>query len=142
MAGAPNDNKIGEEGQGAESDPGDVFAPQSTSEGYQHYKQSDRIPKHFAALISHGSRTPHSSSFEFLKSIDLPLSSQGIKEATATGKYLKRYFEREFYYDFDKIIIECSPFLSCMITAAHIAKALGCKEVLINFRATQVLQPS
>ena len=42
-------------------------------------------------------------------------------------------------YKFDKIIIESSPFLACIMTAAHIAKVLGSSSVTINYRATQVL---
>ena len=41
-------------------------------------------------------------------------------------------------YNFDKVIIECSPFLRCMMTAGHVAEALGVKEVMINHRAAEM----
>ena len=40
---------------------------------------------------------------------------------------------------FDKVIIDCSPFVRCMMTAAQIAKVLDVDEVMINYRATELL---
>jgi broad specificity phosphatase PhoE len=40
---------------------------------------------------------------------------------------------------FDKIIIDSSPFLRTMMTAGQIAKALEVEEVVINYRASELL---
>ena len=40
---------------------------------------------------------------------------------------------------FDKIIIETSPFLRCMQTAAQVAKALNHPKVVINYRLSEML---
>ena len=55
---------------------------------------------------------------------DPPLTPQGVKEAIVTGNFLKEHFSDNSYH-FDKVIIECSPFLRCMMTAAQIAKIFG-----------------
>lgn len=90
-----------------------------------------------------------------MRNPDPALTPNGMQQARATGKFLKHYFE-ENGYKFDKIIIECSPFLKCMMTAGQIIKilqgsseeedvldddtaALNQKEIHINYRATQVL---
>lgn len=40
---------------------------------------------------------------------------------------------------FDKIIIECSPFMRTMQSSAGIAKALGVKEIHLNYMACEHL---
>jgi len=41
-------------------------------------------------------------------------------------------------HHFDKVIIETSPHLRCMMTAGRIAEAFGIKEVQINYQASEV----
>ncbi len=55
--------------------------------------------------------------------LDPELTMFGVKEAKVTGKFLKNYIH-QFVKKFDKLIIKSSPFLSTMMTAAHIATAL------------------
>ena len=67
-----------------------------------------------------------------------------MKQAKATGEFLNEYF-LENGYAFDKLIIECSPFLRCMMTAGQIAQGLialeivGETDITINYLATDVL---
>ena len=78
-----------------------------------------------------------------------------MQQAKSTGEFLKQYFH-ENGYNFDKVIIECSPFLRCMQTAAQIAVEvpgtesitrevrgefvpIGGHEVKINYRASEIL---
>ena len=71
--------------------------------------------------------------------IDPPLTPLGIEQAKATGRYLKQYF-RDNNYQFKRIVIECSPFLRAMMTAAWIAKELGgCAEIHINYLIAELL---
>lgn len=56
----------------------------------------------------------------------------------ALGEFLNKYFI-ENGYKFDKVIIETSPFVSCIMTASHLAKILGCGEVNINYRASKII---
>ncbi len=51
---------------------------------------------------------------------------------------MKQYFDKN-HYKFDKVIVECSPFLRCIMTAGQIAKGLGVEEVTINYRASEIL---
>ena len=51
---------------------------------------------------------------------------------------LKKHFKDNGYI-FDKIIIECSPFLKCMITAGLLATEFSQSEVTINYRAHGIL---
>ena len=67
---------------------------------------------------------------------DLPLSRKGINQAMEKADFFVKYFEDNNYH-FDKIVIECSPFLRCMMTAAQIASSLGQEEVVINYRAAE-----
>jgi len=51
---------------------------------------------------------------------------------------LKKYW-KENEYAFDEIIIECSPFLRCLMSAAWLANELGVKTVYINYNLNQHL---
>ena len=94
--------------------------------------------KHFAAVIRHGEGGDHVPDFTYPNRHDPPLTLRGMNQALATGEFLKWYFT-EFCYDFDKIIIECSPFLRCMMSAGQIADALEVNDVEINYRASEIL---
>lgn len=69
---------------------------------------------------------------------DPPLTPLGLRQAEETGKFLALYFEKH-RYKFDKIIIETSPYLSCIMTAARIAHALDEKDVFVHYRAIDYL---
>ena len=68
----------------------------------------------------------------------LPSALRLPNQSRATGKFLKKWFS-ENGYKFDKVIIESSPFLRCMISAAEIGKAFDCKDITINYRASVTL---
>ena len=63
---------------------------------------------------------------------DCPLTTLGLSQAHVTGQYLRKYFKEN---GFDKIIIESSPFLRTLETAAAIAKELSVYEIDVNYRA-------
>ena len=100
------------------------------------------LRKHFAAIIRHGEHDDGSNqSYEYLEApnkSDPPLTPLGMNQASKTGKYLNTFFKNN--YNFDKVIIECSPSLRCMITASQIASQLdylyvGSGRITINYRA-------
>ena len=95
--------------------------------------------KHFAAVIRHGERGDRVENFPCPNPCDPPLTPHGLKQAKATGDFLKEFFASK-NYQFDKVIIECSPFLRCMMTAGQVASALGIKEIIINYRTAEFLQ--
>ena len=70
--------------------------------------------------------------------LDPPITINGVNEARVTGEFLKKHFETN-HYNFDKVIIECSPFLKCIMTAAHLAPVLGVEEITVNYQATDFL---
>ena len=74
--------------------------------------------KDFAAVINHGQAMDHSEGARrHANRSDPELTEDGMTMAKATGRFLKKYFE-ENNYKFKRVIVECSPFLSCMQTAA------------------------
>jgi hypothetical protein len=66
------------------------------------------------------------------------LTPKGIIQASATGKFLKEYFDSN-NLTFSKVIIECSPFVRCKMTSAQIALHLGVENVQINYLASELL---
>ena len=73
-------------------------------------------------FIRHGERCDNSKLEEERARIEVksdpPLTRLGVAQAHMTGKYLKTYLKSGKY---DQIIIETSPFLRTMETAAGIA---------------------
>ena len=96
--------------------------------------------KHFAAVIRHAERGDMVSNYKFVDNEhDPPITPRGILQAKATGNFLNQYFKNNGY-KFDKMIIECSPFLRCLMTAGQIAPILDTgytagKKIIINYRA-------
>ena len=72
---------------------------------------------HFIAVIRHGERGDSVPGFKVENKDDPLLTPKGMKQAFATGVYLKKYFKDNNLL-FDKIIIESSPFIRCMMTSA------------------------
>ena len=79
---------------------------------------NNNFEKHFGAIINHGEhRSDARHKPAKFNLCDSALSDLGIQQAKATGNFFKKYlFENSF--DFPKIIIECSPYLKAMMTAA------------------------
>ena len=90
----------------------------------------------FYAIVRHGERGNAVPGFVFKNQFDPPLTPLGIEQATATGKFLKEFFDSKGWC-FDKIIIESSPFLRSMQTAAWVAHELDVSEILINYQISE-----
>ena len=92
-------------------------------------------------FIRHGERCDNSDDIDELNRVDNeydpPLTKLGISQAHVCGQYLRKYLERGGY---DRMVIEASPFLRCMETAAAIAKELGLPEVDVNYRCAEWLK--
>ena len=75
---------------------------------------------------------------------DPPITARGRKEARATGEFLKSYFKAN-NYQFDEVIVECSPFLSCIMTAGLIGNIIGLENrkkplpITLNYRSSDIL---
>ena len=69
---------------------------------------------------------------------DNKLTEKGIQQSKDTGNFLQKYFKLN-NLNFDKIIIEFSPFIGCMMTAGQIARELGVKQTTINHKAHEIL---
>ena len=101
---------------------------------------------HFVAMIRHAERADSVKDknkkrvMEFKNKVDPQLSPKGIEQAKATGRYLKKYFE-DNQMTFDHFVIESSPFLRTLQTAAWIASELGsaCKQIHVNYLLTDLL---
>ena len=70
---------------------------------------------------------------------DPPLTPLGVTQVEETGHYLKRYVEQ---HGFDEIVIECSPFIRTVQTAAIIAKAIGKSKVRVLYKYHEWLHPA
>ena len=62
---------------------------------------------------------------------DAPLSNLGVSQAHVTGKWLKEYLRGGQY---QRVVIESSPFLRTLETAAAIASEVGVGEITVNYR--------
>lgn len=70
------------------------------------------------------------------KAVDPKITAHGVRQAEATGKYLKAVLEEQ---KITEIIIESSPFIRCLQTASLIAKELGKTQVKVNFLVCELL---
>ena len=57
----------------------------------------------------------------FENTIDVPLTKEGVAQATRTGQFLNNYFKNKNMH-FDKMIIKTSPFIRTIMTASCIAE--------------------
>ena len=68
---------------------------------------------------------------------DPPLTKLGVAQAHVCGKRLRNTLENKAY---DRIVIETSPFLRCLETAAAIAKELDISKIRVNYRYSEWLK--
>ena len=61
----------------------------------------------------------------------------GVQQAHKCGQYLREYMKSN---DYTCVILESSPFLRCMETAAAIAKEIGIDEINVNYRYSEWLK--
>ena len=91
--------------------------------------------KCFVALVRHGERADQAplskTSKPYLIKHDPPLTDKGIQQALETGKALKKFLHSDLKVD--EVVLECSPFIRTMMTAAGIAKELGLPKIHINY---------
>ena len=59
-----------------------------------------------------------------------------MEQAKLTGQML---YQSLSDIKFDKLIIECSPFIRTMQTASQIANEFKTKEIIVNFQACEIL---
>lgn len=90
----------------------------------------------FCALIRHGERADNIDGqmrdklgIEVEDLNDPPLTPLGIDQAKDTANYLKQYLEKNEY---THVVIEASPFLRTMQTAATVAKVLDVPKIRLN----------
>lgn len=86
---------------------------------------------HFIAFVRHGERADDSKlcyekNWNIVKEsevnfVDPPLTKIGCSQAIVTGRYLKDYFKK---LKPTKIIVKCSPYIGCIMTASNIASEL------------------
>ena len=106
---------------------------------------------HFCALVRHGERidyTKEVNPHNLKNPLDPSLSSLGLSQAERTGEFFAKYCPKKtssistdenFHHGFDTYVIETSPMLRCIQTAAKIASKLGVKKIKINYMATEFL---
>ena len=121
----------------------DWFSPK---ELLQSFKKTDRVSKiRYNFVVRHGEKTDIAGTKEGNHEVienrdDPPLTKLGQSQAKKTGEYLKyilAQFEATTGRKFDHIILESSPMLVCIETAAQIAKALDMKKVTLNYRYSE-----
>ena len=95
----------------------------------------------FVALIRHGERADaapkQATSKKWEVYHDPPLTDKGIKQAYETGLALKKFLYED--QACSEVILECSPFLRTLMTAAQIAKGIGHAKIRINYLYCELL---
>ena len=105
------------------------FKPSTPSEHHVFDQNQNLSGNSICFMIRHTERADKTVIPEtFRTKEDPPLSSLGIKQSHITGQYLKKWFEMN-EMEFDKIIIESSPFIRTLQTANSIASELGVKQI-------------
>eukprot|EP00347_Sterkiella_histriomuscorum_P019307 403342151 len=93
-------------------------------------------------FIRHGERADkhleeNGKPIEFMD--DAHLTQIGIQQAKETGLFLKSYIEEN---KFEEVILESSPFLRVMMTAAQIAKQLSIPKITVSYNHREIMHPS
>lgn len=65
---------------------------------------------------------------------DPPLTPLGVQQAIETAEFLQKHLEQNGY---TTVVIESSPYLRSMQTAAETAKVLGHKSMKINYKLAE-----
>ena len=68
---------------------------------------------------------------------DCPLTHLGVSQAHVTGQFLRDYLDQN---GFERVIIESSPLVRTLETAAAIAHELSFSEININYRIFEWLK--
>jgi broad specificity phosphatase PhoE len=89
----------------------------------------------FLSFIRHGERCDNVDDPEQLARIefpwDPPLTFEGEAQARMTGDHIKKLL-RDYNYEY--VVIEASPWIRTLQTAAVIAKQVGIPQVRVNFK--------
>lgn len=93
-------------------------------------------------FVRHGERSDKSDIEEERARIDnlhdCPLTHLGVSQAHLTGQYLRDFLAGEGY---ERVVVESSPILRTLETAAAIAQHLDIDEININYRIFEKLNP-
>ena len=91
-------------------------------------KESSR----YVFCVRHGERCDWTTEYKHLYkgNYDGQLTPKGRIQAKETGQFLKKYLET--IQPLTKVIIECSPFVRVMATAAIIAVELGLQNIPVE----------
>ena len=87
-------------------------------------------------MVRHGQRADFCAKQEFSNKQDPRLTPHGLEEAKLTGEFVRKYLDD---IKPDKVIIECSPFMRAMTTAAQLAKEIGIYNIGVNYMFTEFL---
>ena len=92
-------------------------------------------------MVRHGERCDNSADAEErlrakANPMDPPLTQLGISQAAILGQSQRDYLQK---HNYKKIVIESSPFLRCLQTAAAFAKELGITYITTSYRASEFL---
>jgi len=93
-------------------------------------------------VVRHGERADHDPEIreQWIGHPDPILTTIGHKQAAETGHFLKaklEEIEKKEGKQFDKVILECSPFIRTMATAAQVGKAIGKEDIALNCRFSE-----
>ena len=102
----------------------------------------DQQTERYCFVVRHGERADLARKHQQIirNEVDPPLTELGLEQAVETGLFLRKYLqevEKEIGKKFDSVILESSPFIRSMATAAQIAKPLGINKVKINYRFSE-----
>lgn len=87
------------------------------------------------ALVSHGDTAKQSMK----NKNDPQLTHKGKIQARVTGDFLDAYAQANDKLNFDKVIVECSPFLRTMMAGCQIVAAFRQRIAYVNYLASEIL---
>ncbi|CDW77202.1 UNKNOWN [Stylonychia lemnae] len=91
-------------------------------------------------MIRHGQRADRHPEYKVHIQVwvDAPLTPLGLQQAKETGQFLKEYINAN---NFEEVILESSPWLRVMMTAAQIAKELGMNKFNVSYNYRELMTP-
>ena len=101
----------------------------------------EKPSKCFNLVVRHAERCDNSELQEEHDKVEVewdpPLTAIGLLQAQETAKFLVEFL---IHNKIDLVVIDSSPFLRCLQTAASIADTIGIKTIHINYLACEWLK--
>jgi len=92
--------------------------------------------KQFVFILRHGMRADKDPLYSkpYLKKFDPPLTDLGRKQCRGSAKHIKTFIPEKA-----EVKVYSSPFLRCLESAAEVCREVGCSEITMDSRLSEIL---